>query len=95
MASGTIKSTFNPNFTASGVSVKTYSVSLQEGIHFYSTGGNTADAPTTSSFAYIIFRRGTGITILAMTLGRRELYMAASVDSGSTWSDWQEIAMVS
>ena len=64
MASGTIKSTFTPNFTASGVSVKTYSASLQEGIHFYSTGGHTDDAPTTASFAYLIYRRSTGITIL-------------------------------
>ena len=95
MASGTIKQTFNPNFTASGVSVKTYSASLQEGIHFYSTGGYTADAPTTGSCAYIIFRRATGITILAMALGARELYMASSVDDGSTWSAWQAIAMVS
>lgn len=95
MASGTIKPTFTPNFAASGVSVKTYSVSLPEGVHFYSTGGHTDDAPTTSSFAYIIFRRATGITILAMPLGQRELYMASSVDNGSTWSAWQAVAMAS
>lgn len=95
MASGTIKPTFSPNFSASGVSVKTYSASLQEGIHFYSTSSNTADAPTTSSFAYIIFRRATGITILAMALAARELYMSASSNNGSTWSAWQKIAMAS
>ena len=80
--------------TRANVSVLTYATSLSEGIHFYTTVGNTADNPGVGSHMFMIFRASTGITVFGMALSSRDAFLNASANNGSTWGGWKAFSLV-
>lgn len=79
--------------TRADVSVLEYAVGLTEGIHFYTTNQNTEGNPTESSYAFIIYKASTGITILGICLAGRAMYINASNNNGSTYNGWKQFSM--
>lgn len=75
------------------VSVLEYAIGLTEGIHFYTTNQNTEGNPTESSYAFIIYRASTGITIIGICLAGRAMYINASSNDGTSYGGWKQFSM--